>query len=84
MVKYGMTPAQAILAATRNSADSINNRLKGVGQIIPGNYADIIAVAGNPLDDIRQMEKVQFVMKGGRVYRMPNPQPSAGSGRQRN
>jgi imidazolonepropionase-like amidohydrolase len=84
MVKYGMTPAQAILAATRNSADSINNRLKGVGQIIPGNYADIIAVAGNPLDDIRQMEKVQFVMKGGRVYRMPNPQQTGSSGRQRN
>jgi imidazolonepropionase-like amidohydrolase len=69
MVKFGMTPAQAILAATRTSAESISNRLPGVGQIVAGNYADIIAVPGNPLEDVRQMEKVQFVMKGGRVYK---------------
>ena len=68
MVKYGMTPAQAIRAATFNSADLIG-RSKDVGTIEPGKYADIIAVDADPLADVRALENVSFVMKGGTVYK---------------
>lgn len=68
MVKFGMTPAQAIHAATTNAADLIG-RSKDVGSIEPGKYADIIAVSADPLQDIRAMENVGFVMKGGVVYK---------------
>ena len=68
MVKFGMTPAQAIRTATANSADLIG-RAKDVGTIQAGKYADIIAVDSDPLADIRALEHVSFVMKGGVVYR---------------
>jgi imidazolonepropionase-like amidohydrolase len=68
MVKYGMTPAQAMHAATSNAADLIG-RAKDVGTIEPGKYADIIAVDADPLSDVRALEKVSFVMKGGLVYK---------------
>jgi imidazolonepropionase-like amidohydrolase len=68
MVKYGMTPAQAIRTATANSADLIG-RAKDVGTIQPGKYADIIAVDSDPLADVRALEHVSFVMKGGIVYK---------------
>ncbi len=68
MVKFGMTPAQAIRTATTNSADLIG-RAKDVGTIQPGKYADIIAVDSDPLADIRALEQVSFVMKGGVVYK---------------
>ena len=68
MVKFGMTPAQAIHAATTNAADLIG-RSKDVGSIEPGKYADIIAVAADPLQDVRALENVGFVMKGGVVYK---------------
>ena len=68
MVKYGMSPAQAIKAATVNAADLIG-RTKDVGTIEPGKYADIIAVTGDPLQDVRALESVDFVMKGGTVYK---------------
>ena len=68
MVKYGMTPAQAIRTATQNSADLIG-RSKDVGTIEVGKYADIIAVQGNPLQDVTALESVGFVMKGGTVYK---------------
>lgn len=68
MVKYGMTPAQAIRAATSSAADLIG-RSQDVGTIQAGKYADIIAVAGNPLQDVRALEKVGFVMKGGTIYK---------------
>lgn len=68
MVKYGMTPAQAIRAATFNAADLIG-RSKDVGTIEPGKYADIIAVNADPLADVRALENVSFVMKGGVVYK---------------
>ena len=68
MVKYGMTPAQAIRAATSNAADLIG-RSKDVGSIEAGKYADIIAVAADPLQDVRALENVGFVMKGGVVYK---------------
>jgi imidazolonepropionase-like amidohydrolase len=68
MVKYGMTPAQAIRAATSAAADLIG-RSQDVGTIQPGKYADIIAVSSDPLQDVRALEKVGFVMKGGIVYK---------------
>jgi imidazolonepropionase-like amidohydrolase len=68
MVKYGMTPMQAIQAATSNAADLLG-RSKEIGSIKPGKYADIIAVMGDPLTDIRLLENVQFVMKDGRIYK---------------
>jgi imidazolonepropionase-like amidohydrolase len=68
MVKFGMTPAQAIRGATSNAADLIG-RSKEVGTIEPGKYADIIAVSTDPLTDVRSLEHVDFVMKGGKVYK---------------
>ena len=68
MVRFGMTPLQAIQSATINSAELLGWQDR-VGQIAPGYYADIIAVDGNPLDDIAVLENVGFVMKGGVVYK---------------
>jgi imidazolonepropionase-like amidohydrolase len=68
MVRYGMTPMQAIQAATSSAADLLGHS-KEVGSIKAGRYADIIAVAGDPLKDISLLENVQFVMKDGKIYR---------------
>src|SRR3954463_600164 len=68
MVKYGMTPAEAIQAATANAATLIG-RDKDVGSIAPGKFADIIAVGGDPLTNVTELEHVGFVMKGGEVYK---------------
>jgi imidazolonepropionase-like amidohydrolase len=68
MVKYGMTPMQAIQSATHNAADLLGHS-DDFGSIKPGKYADIIAVAGDPLTNIRLLENVQFVMKDGKVYK---------------
>ena len=68
MVKYGMTPAQAIRAATSSAADLIG-RKADVGTIESGKYADIIAVDADPMSDVRALEHVSFVMKGGVVYK---------------
>ncbi|HSM88073.1 MAG TPA: amidohydrolase family protein [Candidatus Limnocylindrales bacterium] len=68
MVKYGMTPAQAIRAATSSAADLIG-RTKDVGTVEPGKYADLIAVTADPLQNVRALENVEFVMKGGVVYK---------------
>lgn len=68
MVKYGMTAMQAIQAATSNAADLLG-RSSELGSIKPGKYADIIAVAGDPLADVRLLEDVKFVMKDGRIYK---------------
>jgi imidazolonepropionase-like amidohydrolase len=68
MVKYGMTPLQAIQAATVNAADLIGHS-ELFGSITPGKSADIIAVHGDPLADVRELEHVRFVMKEGRVYK---------------
>ncbi|HEV3411014.1 MAG TPA: amidohydrolase family protein [Puia sp.] len=67
MVKFGQTPMQAIQAATVNAADLIGNTR--IGQLRPGAFADIIAVKADPLKDIRALEEVAFVMKGGMVYK---------------
>ena len=68
MVKYGMTPAQAIRAATSSAADLIG-RSADVGTIEAGKYADIIAVENDPIADVRALEHVAFVMKGGAVFK---------------
>jgi len=68
MVKYGMTSMQAIQAATSSAADLLG-RSDQIGSIKKGKYADVIAVAGDPLKDVGLLENVQFVMKDGKVYR---------------
>jgi imidazolonepropionase-like amidohydrolase len=68
MVRAGMSPMDAIVAATWNAADLIGDT-KDIGSIQPGRYADIIAVDGDPLKDVTVLEKVPFVMKGGVVYK---------------
>jgi len=68
MVKYGMTPMQAIQSATSAAADLLG-RANELGSIHPGKYADVIAVAGDPLRDVSLLEHVRFVMKDGKVYK---------------
>lgn len=68
MVRYGMTPMQAIQSATTVSADLLGWS-KDVGALSPGHYADMIAVAGDPLADISVLEHVAHVMKGGDVVK---------------
>jgi imidazolonepropionase-like amidohydrolase len=68
MVRYGMTPMQAIQAATINAA-TLLEASNDLGSVEGGRYADIIAVRENPLDDIARLEQVEFVMKGGRVVK---------------
>ncbi len=68
MVKWGMSPMQAIKSATTVAAELLDMRGL-IGEITPGAFADIVAVKGNPLDDISVLEHVSFVMKDGRVYK---------------
>jgi len=68
MVKYGMTPMQAIQSATINAADLIG-KPDQLGSIARGKFADLIAVDGDPVADIRQLEHVTFVMKEGVAYK---------------
>lgn len=69
-VRWGMTPAEALQTATINAAESLNNNWgEKVGTIEVGKYADLMAVAGNPLTDINEMMLPKFVMKGGVVFR---------------
>ena len=68
MVRYGMTPMQAIQSATTVAA-ALLDRADDFGAIEPGKYGDIIAVSGDPLTSISELERVRFVMKGGEVYR---------------
>jgi imidazolonepropionase-like amidohydrolase len=68
MVKYGMTPAQAIRSATVNAAELLGMQ-NDVGSIAPGKYADLVAVKGDPLSDVSLLEKIDFVMKGGEVFK---------------
>lgn len=68
MVQYGMTPLAALQAGTLNGAELLGWQGQ-LGALKPGYLADIIAVPGDPLQDIRALEKVAFVMKGGVIYR---------------
>jgi imidazolonepropionase-like amidohydrolase len=76
MVKYGMTPMQAIQAATSNAADLLGHANE-VGSIKAGKYADLIAISGDPLKDISLLERVEFVMKDGKVYESADAPPCA-------
>ena len=68
MVKWGMTPMQAIQSATTSAADLLGWNGK-VGRIAPGHYADIVAVKADPLANITVLEHIDFVMKGGEIYK---------------
>jgi imidazolonepropionase-like amidohydrolase len=69
-VKWGMSPANALRMATSNAAATLNFDLgKQIGSVEKGKFADIVAVSGDPLIDITEMERVKFVMKGGVVFR---------------
>jgi imidazolonepropionase-like amidohydrolase len=72
LVEYGMGPADALLSATGVAADVLD--LGGrLGRVKPGLLADLVAVEGDPSDQISALRKVRFVMKGGVVYRRPSP-----------
>jgi imidazolonepropionase-like amidohydrolase len=68
MVNFGMTPMQAIQSATLVAARLLQAE-DDLGAIEPGKYADIVAVAGDPLSNIAELERVTFVMKGGHIYK---------------
>jgi imidazolonepropionase-like amidohydrolase len=68
MVRYGMSPAQAILSSTHMAAVLMGWQDE-IGTVEKGKYADIVAVSGNPLADITELERVKFVMKGGQVVK---------------
>jgi len=70
MVKWGMTPAQAIRAATSSAAELLGMQDQ-IGAIEPGKLADIVAVPGDPLRDVTILEQVNYVMKGGIEYKRP-------------
>jgi imidazolonepropionase-like amidohydrolase len=68
-VQYGMTPMQAIKSGTSLAAELLAQ--PDIGAIAPGMYADLVAVAGDPLKDITELQRVRFVMKGGVAYLSP-------------
>jgi imidazolonepropionase-like amidohydrolase len=68
MVKFGMTPMDAIRSATSRAAELLDQQGQ-IGEIRAGAFADIIAVDGDPLADIKQLEHVRFVMRGGKVFK---------------
>jgi len=72
MVAWGMTPMQALRAATVTAAEALG-RSSDVGAIAVGRYGDLVAVAGDPIADVTQLQSVSFVMKGGVVYKGPTP-----------
>jgi len=68
MVKFGMSPAQAIRAATSEAAQLMGWQDR-IGSVQAGKFADLVAIAGDPLADITELERVQFVMKDGHVFK---------------
>ena len=71
MVERGISTADALRSATVNAADLLG--LDDRGRIAPGLLADLVAVEGNPLEDVTTLEDVRFVMKDGRIYKRPGP-----------
>jgi imidazolonepropionase-like amidohydrolase len=71
MVQYGMTPAQALHSATVSGSELVDMKDQ-IGTVEPGKLADLDAVSGNPLSDIKVLENVNFVMKEGVVYKHPD------------
>jgi imidazolonepropionase-like amidohydrolase len=72
MVKYGMTPLQAIRSATTTAAELLNMS-NDLGDIAPGKYADLVAVKGDPLNDVALLQQIDFVMKGGEIVKNTRP-----------
>ena len=70
MVRYGMTPMQAIQSATSVAAALLDQQ-ENLGSLEPGRFADVVAVAGDPLRDVAELERVSFVMKGGEIVKQP-------------
>jgi len=68
MVRYGMTPMQAVQSATTVAA-ALLGASKDLGEIAPGRFADLVAVDGDPLQDVARLERVRFVMKGGQIFK---------------
>ena len=68
MVEAGMKPIEAILSATRGGADLLDQSAS-IGSVQPGRFADLVAVKGNPLADIKLLQSIGFVMKAGKVYK---------------
>jgi imidazolonepropionase-like amidohydrolase len=77
MIAGGLSPARAILAATREAADLLGAPDR-VGSVQAGRYADLVALDGNPLADPAAFHRVAFVMKGGVVYRRNGAPTAAG------
>ena len=69
MVRLGMPPIDAIKSATLSPAEMLDMQGK-IGVIAAGAYADIVAVDGDPLRDVKLLESVQFVMKDGKVFKI--------------
>jgi imidazolonepropionase-like amidohydrolase len=85
MVKWGMPAAQALQTAFMTAANVLNyNWATRVGSLEKGKFADVIAVAGNPLTDVTEMERVKFVMKGGVVMKndLPSSRPPSTAGQE--
>jgi imidazolonepropionase-like amidohydrolase len=70
MTEWGMTPVEAIRAATSDAAIALN-RADDVGQLTPGHYGDIVAVAGDPTKDVRLLQHPVWVLKGGQIVTGP-------------
>src|SRR5690242_21529656 len=68
MVRYGMTPMQAIQSATTVAA-ALLGESQNLGEVAAGRFADLVAVDGDPLQDVARLEHVRFVMKGGQVFK---------------
>jgi imidazolonepropionase-like amidohydrolase len=68
MVAFGMSPLDAIQSATSRAAEMLDSKGQ-LGVIVPGALADIVAVSGDPLKDVSELQKVKFVMKNGTVYK---------------
>ena len=68
MVEAGMKPIEAILSATRGGADLLD-QAASIGSVQPGHFADLVAVKGDPLADIKLLQSIRFVMKAGKVYK---------------
>jgi imidazolonepropionase-like amidohydrolase len=79
MVQYGMTPLQAIQAATRNGAEALG-RTRDVGAIEVGRFGDIVAVSGDPLRDVTTLERPVAVVKGGKLVKAPDAATSLAGG----
>jgi imidazolonepropionase-like amidohydrolase len=75
MVEWGMTPIEAIQAATRNAAQALD-KVGQVGTIAPGAWGDFVAVRGDPLRDVRLLEHVDAVIKGGELMKGPGAAPA--------